>query len=212
MRAEVINLLREGEKPSPAVAMSAGITALVLAGQRDTRFGEIDKALIPVAGRALIKRVLEQLVMQVQQIVVVAGANSWVYASQGCKVVAHENSHPLSAIAAGLAAIDTSHALVVPGDAARLPRDLGSALWQAQTQHGQLPCYVRASDRAIPECALIARSERASIEQAFHAGRTLADWLTSRQAVQVDYSDWPAEFWGLRDPNDVRALEAKLRR
>jgi molybdopterin-guanine dinucleotide biosynthesis protein A len=211
MRAEIITL-REG-LPS-AATIAAGVTGVVLAGSRDERFAGMDRGLIHVGGRPLIKRVLEQLVLQVRQIVVVTGRNEWLYAAYGYRVIADpdpESRDPLSAIVKALGSIETTHGLFVPADAARLPPDLGARLWQAHAESSGAPCSVRGADGTIPECCLIAKSERGSAEQALGSGQTLAEWLASRQAVEVDFRDWPAPFWGLGSPADVAPLETALR-
>jgi molybdopterin-guanine dinucleotide biosynthesis protein A len=210
MRAEIITL-RDG--PSAPATVTAGITGVILAIGRDSRFGGMDKGLIPIAGRALIKRVLEQLVLQVKQILIVAGRAQTLYATYGYRVIADpdaDGDNALSAIGAALDAIETTHALFVPADAARLPLDLASQLTQAGRD--DVPCFVRGASRAIPECCLVAKSERASVEQALAAGRTLPEWLASRQAIEVDFRQWPAAFWGLASPTDMAALETALRR
>ncbi|HZP12466.1 MAG TPA: NTP transferase domain-containing protein [Nevskiaceae bacterium] len=211
MRAEVITL-RDGS-PAPAT-VAAGITGVVLAPGGDQRFAGVDKGLIPIGGRALIKRVLEQLLKQVKQIVIVAGRNSMLYSAYGYRVLpaGQENPNPLSAMATALAVVDTTHALFVPADAGRLPADLGARLWQAHSQRDGAPCVVLSADGALPECCLIARSERASIEQALAAGRSLTEWLASRKAVEVDFREWPPLFWGLSSPKDVATLEDALLR
>lgn len=211
MRAEIITLRDGGLAPA---AVAAGITGVVLAPGGDERFAGVDKGLIPIGGRSLVKRVVEQLVLQVKQIVIVAGRHERLYAAFGYGVLlaGAERPNPLAAMAVALGAIETTHALFVPADAGRLPPDLGARLWQAHSQRNGAPTIVLSADGALPECCLIARSERTSIEQALAAGRTLTDWLASRRAVEVDFRDWPPLFWGLKSPKDVATLEDALRR
>jgi len=101
----------------------------------------------------------------------------------------------------------------VPVDAARLPTHLASGLLRAHTERGGKPCLVRAADRSLPTCCLLARTERMSVESALkHGERDLHVWLAKREAVEVDFRDWPAEFWGLRSPDQMAALEKALLR
>src|ERR1051326_1740787 len=166
MRAEILNL--SGEAGPVATGTPAGITAVVLAGGKAERFAGLDKGLIPVGGRALIKRVVEQLVTQVGQIVIVTNRNQALYASYGYRVVSDalpDHQGPLSGIAAGLAAIETSHALFVPVGAARLPGNLARTLWQPCSQNNA-SCVVHGPDRPIASCCLVAKSERGFAEAA----------------------------------------------
>jgi len=215
MRAEVVTIHDAGI-PAPSASKKTSVTGVVLAGGPGTRFAGADKGLIQVGGRTLVKRVLEQLLLQVSQIIIVANRNQPLYASYGYRVIpdalpGHEG--PLAGVAAGLAAIETSHALFVPVDAARLPTHLAANLLKAQTQRGGAPTLVRSANRTIATCCLLAASERQSVESALASGkRSLDEWLQARNAMQVDFSDWPKEFWGLDAPAAMPALEKALLR
>jgi molybdenum cofactor guanylyltransferase len=215
MRAEVITFQRESPGSTDAPPAAAGLTGVVLAGGRSPNFAGVDKALIQVAGRAVLKRVLEQLVLQVSQILIVTNRNPSLYAGYGYRVVPDalpEDQGPLSGIVAGLKAIETSHALFVPADAAKLPPNLAQTLLQAHGQH-RAPCVVLGTDRLLPACCLVPKSEHASAEAALLGGqRDPVEWLRSRGAAPVDFRAWPTAFWSLRSPADVPVVEAALRR
>jgi molybdopterin-guanine dinucleotide biosynthesis protein A len=212
MRAEIITL-RDGAG-SP-FSVSAGVTGVVLTSGRDERFGGMDRGLIRVGERPLVKRVLEQLVLQVKQILIVAREHESLYSAYGYRVIPDgraDSRDALPAVVNALGVIETTHALFVPADAARLPLDLNARLWQAHARRGDVPCFVQSGDRPIVSCCLVAKSERASAEQALASGRTLGEWLASRQAIAVDFTAWPAAFWGIASPSDIAPLEAALRR
>ncbi len=213
MRAEIITI-REPDRAAPPAPLT--LTGVILAGGSGERFAGTDRGLIPVAGRALVKRVLEQLFLQVRHVVIVANRNQALYATYGHRVVSDAlpgHQGPLAGVAAGLAAIETSHALFVPVDAARVPNILAASLLRAHAEHRGAPCYVRSGDGPVPACCLVARTERASVEAALAAGqRDLLAWLRSRGAVEVDFSNWPSQFWGVHSPEQLAALEKALLR
>jgi molybdopterin-guanine dinucleotide biosynthesis protein A len=154
--------------------------------------------------------------LQVSQIIIVANRHQALYATYGYPVIADKLADyqgPLAGVAAGLAAIETSHALFVPADAARLPTNLAAELAKAHVDHGGPPAFVRSADRVIANCCLLAAKERTSVDAALAAGkRELADWLKARDAAPVDFSNWPAEFWGVESPAGMPALEKALLR
>jgi molybdopterin-guanine dinucleotide biosynthesis protein A len=196
--------------------VTPSITGVILAGGRGERFGEADKGLLTVADRPLIKRVLEQLVLQVDSVLIVANRNREAYARFGYPVIgdaAPGFQGPLAGIAAGLEAVQTSHALIVPVDAARLPRDLASSLWNAHLAHGNAPCLVHGASGPIPVCCLLSKTELLSIKATLAGGEaSVLGWLSSRKAVEVDFSEWPAAFWSLNSPAELPELEKALRK
>ena len=200
----------------PSDLSSPSITCVVLAGGQALRFRGADKGLISIAGRPLIKRVLESVALQVEQVLIVANRNQRIYSAYGHRVIPDSlpgYQGPLAGIATGLAEIDTDLALFVPVDAARLPPDLVASLLRIHQTHGQVPCFVHAASGPMPVCCLLRKSEYLHINQALDKGeRSVLAWLRSRLAIEVDFSDWPAQFWSLNEPTERAALEKALRR
>jgi molybdopterin-guanine dinucleotide biosynthesis protein A len=190
------------------------ITGVILAGGRGQRFSDADKGLMQVDGRPLIKRVLERLLLQVDRVLIVANRNQEIYSGFGHRIISDTLPHfqgPLAGIAAGLQALETSHALFVPVDAARLPTDLAAALMRAHLDNHHAPALVRSADGPLPVCCLLRKAELLSVEEALACGeRSVLAWLHSRHAVEVDFSDWPAAFWSLNTPQERAALELAL--
>lgn len=202
-------------EPTAPLHLGPKPSAVVLAGGRGARFAGSDKGLILVGGRPLVKHVIERLLMQVRDIVIVANRHHAQYASYGHRVVSDALQGfegPLAGIAAGLAAVETSHALIVPVDAARLPLDLAASLWRVHEERNGVPCMVHGADGIVPVCCLLAKSEQESIEAALAAGeRSVIHWLRSRNAVEVDFRDWPVQFWSLNSPDELKRLESALK-
>ena len=60
---------------------------------------------------------------------------------------------------------------------------------------------------------MICLAGRMSAEAALTNGkREVLDWLRSRNAIEVDFRDWPVQFWGLRTADELHALEKALLR
>lgn len=118
--------------------------AVILAGGRSTRFGEDDKAVARLAGRAMIRRVADRLTPVVDRIVVNCRADQveaieGAFADAPYPVVVAEDPEPdqgpVAGIATGLRAADSEYAFVVACDMPFVEPDLVSYLLQRARGH-----------------------------------------------------------------------------
>jgi molybdenum cofactor guanylyltransferase len=190
------------------------ITAIVLAGGRATRMGGQDKGLVELAGRPMIDHVLAALAPQVEHVLINANRNLERYAVFGWPVVPDEDSGflgPLAGLAAGMGIATTPLALTAPCDSPLLPADLASRLSAALERDAAEIAVPHDGERLQPVFALVRCSLRASL-LAYLAGggRKIDRWFGQHRLVQVDFSDRPDTFVNVNDPDERRALEARL--
>ncbi len=83
--------------------MDLRIFGVILAGGQGRRMGGADKAFLPLAGRSLIRHVLDRLRPQVDSVILSANGDASRFDGLGCMVVPDEASQgPLSGILATL--------------------------------------------------------------------------------------------------------------
>jgi molybdopterin-guanine dinucleotide biosynthesis protein A len=190
------------------------LTGCVLAGGLGTRLGGADKGWIEVAGRPLIKHVLQRLQPQVGRVIINANRHGADYLRFGWPVVCDalpDFSGPLAGVSSGLEAAMTDWVLFVPVDAARLPGDLGSKLCKAIKANDSSCAFVNTADGPMPVCCLVSRSLSEDLKASLASGeRSVLAWLQRQQAVPVAFNDWPREYWSLNTPQEKVAVEQLL--
>jgi molybdopterin-guanine dinucleotide biosynthesis protein A len=198
----------------------AALTAIVLCGGAGERMGGADKPLQPLAGRPLIEHVLARLPAEAT-VVIAANRNAERYRACGAAVVddgAFGGCGPLGGVAAALdiensrAGTPSPAALIVPGDAPLLPRDLLARLQRAAADAGCDLAVVDDGSGLQPLCALLPRRLwPALVAYVADGGRSARDWWRSQRAAVADCSDWPRWGWSLNTAAEWSAAEAQLR-
>lgn len=196
------------------------LTALVFAGGRATRMGGVNKALVPLAGRPLIDRVLERLAPQCAAAVISANRDAETFALRGHPVVRDADDDfpgPLAALAAAHAAgvIQTEWVLTAPCDAPFLPEDLARRFAAAQAEclaRGEDPDAFTVETAGWPQntFACLRRKALAEARPFLDRGeRKLGLWYAERGAVKVHFDD-EAAFANLNSPEDIRDAERRF--
>lgn len=195
----------------------SGATALVLAGGRGRRLGGVDKALLPLAGRPMVERVLEVLRPLFEQILFVAAAEE-PYASFGLPVAIdrHASAGPLAGLEAGLAAAKSPRAFAVACDMPSLSGELIRFLAALDTE-AQAVVPV-AGGRLQPLHAFYQTELAAEAKSALEDGvRRLEDFLARtrwRRVEEDEFSSVPGalrSFANVNTPEDRAAFESEIR-
>jgi molybdenum cofactor guanylyltransferase len=176
--------------------------------------GGQDKGLVELAGRPMIAHVLAALGPQVDQVIINANRNLDRYAAFGWPVVADEDSGflgPLAGLAAGMKAATTPLVLTAPCDSPLLPRDLVDRLL---CRAGERGCRDRGATRRRAVAAGVSRWRRELLDSlaAYLAGATARSTAGSNStgSHRVDFADRLETFVNVNDPEERRALEARL--
>ena len=107
------------------------ITAIILAGGRGSRMGNLDKAWVPYQGKPLIRHTIENIETDVKEIIISYNRSNARFASLPYRRFTDASSDfqgPLSGLESCAPHIRTSLTLVVPCDMPLLPRDLTARL------------------------------------------------------------------------------------
>ncbi len=192
-----------------------GITGVVLAGGRATRWDGRDKGLIELCGRPMICHVVDALRPQVEHLLINANRNLEAYGDLGVPVVSDASEGflgPLAGIASALATARTEWLAVVPCDSPLLRADCVARLAAARDENPRIDIAVaHDGDRIQPVFALIRRRLVQSLDAFLESGgRKIDQWYGQQRMQLVDFSDIPDNFENINRPEDRDRIEARL--
>lgn len=185
------------------------VTGIILAGGEGRRMGGQDKGWLSLQGLPMIRRAIERLEPQVNEIVISANRNLEAYEQLGKRIYRDETPYqgPLGGIAACLEQCETEYALIVPTDAPLIPLDLVARLRQ------KLPAALvlcQDEERLQPLFGLYHRSLAKSIREYLGAGeRKLTLWCQQQAPEIVTIGDNSA-FTNLNTPAELSEFEKNL--
>jgi molybdenum cofactor guanylyltransferase len=191
------------------VTRDAAVTGVVLAGGQGRRMGTVDKGLVLLDGRPMVRHVLERLTPQVDEILINANQHLSDYAAMGHRVVPDAIggfAGPLAGLHVGLT--QASHALVatVPCDSPFLPPDLVARLRAALDAHDADLAVARTFDQPHPVFALVRTRVLPHLTRFLEGGgRKIDAWYATLATVEVAFDDEADAF---RNINTVDELSA----
>lgn len=191
------------------------ITAILLAGGAGRRMGGEDKGLLQLKGKSLAEWVLARIAPQVDEILISANRNLETYRAFGYPVLPDKTegyAGPLAGIARGL--LDAKHDLIlsVSCDTPFLPDDLVVRLLNA--------LHVGDFDLAVPiiggtgQYAICLMRRRVGANLAVYlaqGGHRLQEWQAGLKCTTVDFSDAAPFFVNLNQPEQLAALEDRIK-
>jgi molybdopterin-guanine dinucleotide biosynthesis protein A len=193
-----------------------GVSAIVLAGGASVRLGQ-DKALVEVAGRTLVERVVDVLRPLVSELVLVTPSPerlAWLELPTVSDV--YPGIGTLGGLHAGLAAIENPYGLVVGCDMPFLNREL---LVYMISQTGDAEVIVPRVGRFYePLHALYAHSILPVLEERILAGqrriRQACAGLRTRYILEDEIARYDPEhlsFFNVNTPEDLERAQGLLR-
>jgi molybdopterin-guanine dinucleotide biosynthesis protein A len=195
--------------------MATTVTAVILAGGRGQRMGEIDKGLQPLRGRGLVEWVLECIDPQVDELLIIANRNLERYLELGYPVLRDriaDFAGPLAGLHAGLTQARSELVIAVPCDTPLLPGDLVSRLQVALQQANADAAVARTEQRAHSVICLCKVSLIDSLTAFMDGGgRKVGDWHATLKVVYVDFDEHPERFRNVNTLDDLRDLESFVR-
>lgn len=192
------------------------ISAILLAGGAGLRMGGEDKGLLKLKDKTLAQWVLARIAPQVDEILISANRNLDTYRSFGYPVVPDKTegfAGPLAGIARGL--LDAKHELILsaPCDTPFLPDDLVARLLAALNADNNdlvVPAIAGAGQHAI---CLMRRQVGANLAAYLaQGGHKVQEWQAGLRCAQADFTDVAPFFVNLNRPEQLAALESRLKR
>jgi molybdopterin-guanine dinucleotide biosynthesis protein A len=187
---------------------------VILAGGQGRRMGGTDKALLPLAGKPLIRHVLNRLRLQVPQVLISANGDPARFAGMDCEVVADRNPEgPLSGILAAMhraAALGATHVLSVPVDAPFLPTDLLARLVAAARGAPGGLALAGTPGQLHPTFGLWPVTLAPALAAFLAEGNAKMMQFADRQGAATALFADPSGFLNLNTPDDLAQAEALL--
>ena len=187
------------------------ITALILAGGRGSRMGEVDKGLQLFRGKPMVAHVLERLGPQADEIIINANRNLEQYEKFGLRVVADAIdgfAGPLAGLHVGMS--HAMHPLVAtaPCDSPFLPLDLIARLQAALENEAADLAVAKTFDQAHPVFCLTKRELAPHLRAFLESGQRKIDkWYSSLKVVDVNFDDEEAAFANINTLEELNTLE-----
>lgn len=187
------------------------ITALILAGGRGSRMGEVDKGLQLFRGKPMVAHVLERLAPQADEIIINANRNLEQYEKFGHRVVADAIdgfAGPLAGLHVGMS--HASHPLVAtaPCDSPFLPLDLIARLRTALENENADLAVAKTFDQAHPVFCLTKRELAPHLRAFLESGQRKIDkWYSGLKVVEVNFDDEEAAFANINTLEELNTLE-----
>lgn len=197
------------------------LVGLLLAGGLSRRMGGGDKSLRLLAGRPLLRHVIDRLGPQVDALVLNANGDPARFARFGLPVVPDsipDFAGPLAGVLAGLdwAAENRpncAYVVSVATDAPFLPNDLVNRLVGGlKAEDAELACAASAA-QPHPVIGLWPVRLRDALRHALNADgvRKVDQWTSSYRLATVPFADQPIDpFFNANRPEDLDRAEAML--
>jgi molybdopterin-guanine dinucleotide biosynthesis protein A len=187
------------------------VSALVLAGGRGTRMGEVDKGLQPFRGQPMVARVLARLGPQADELIINANRNIEAYAAFGHPVVADAIdgfAGPLAGLHIGMTVASHPLLATAPCDSPFLPLDLVARLHAALDAHQADLAVAKTFSQAHPVFCLTRRDLAPHLHAFLASGQRKIDkWYSTLSVVEVNFDDEEAAFANINTRDELAALE-----
>lgn len=191
----------------------AEIAGVILAGGRSRRMGGETKALLPLAGKPMLRHVIDRVRPQVTELSLSVEYPSHSFDSFGLQQLPDRKADggPLQGLLAALQWMDPAcdWLFLVPCDAPFVPADLAQQLHESAAEAGLAGALARYGDEIQPTFSLWHRSILPILEQAVTA-RELSGFKQFLPEVRLAEREWtsstPSPFFNIN--NQEALLEA----
>lgn len=187
------------------------ISAVILSGGRATRMGGLDKGLVNLNGKPLVKHVIERIQPQVDELFINANRELDTYKSFGISVFTDEQADfigPLAGFYVGLSQARHPYLLTVPCDSPYLPMNIANRLYRELTELNVDIAVAKSESNVHPVISLCRTSTLPSLVTAIQAGeRKVSAWQKSLSYSEVTFDDCADAFTNLNTLQDVARLD-----
>jgi molybdopterin-guanine dinucleotide biosynthesis protein A len=184
------------------------VSGVVLAGGRGRRMGSVDKGLVLLHGRSMVRHVLDRFAPQVDDVLINANQHLDQYAALGFRVIPDSIegfAGPLAGLHVGLTHATQPLVATVPCDSPFLPADLVARLLDAMQAADADLAVARTFDQPHPVFALVRRSVLPHLTHFLEGGgRKIDAWYATLKTVEVAFDDKADAF---RNINTLAELQ-----
>ena len=174
------------------------IGALILAGGLARRMGGVDKGLVEVAGKPMVKYALDVLTPLVNSVVINANRSVEQYEKFGVPVVLDTlagHQGPLAGLSAGINALPSDYIVMCPCDSPFLQGALVQALIDGCISNDADISVPHDGGRLQPVFCVVNRRVEASLNAFLNEGERKIDrWFTKHKVHTVDATEYAVSF------------------
>lgn len=196
------------------MAESARVGAVILAGGLARRMGGQDKGLILLAGKPMVRYVVEVIRPEVDHCIINANRNVAAYEQFGVPVVRDTlEGHlgPLAGLSAGIAALDTDYVFMCPCDSPFMQSALFIRLRDSCLHADADLAVAHDGERLQPVFCLVNRRVKSSLDAFLAAGERKIDrWFEQLSRVDVPAAEFSDSFRNINTEQERLAAERDL--
>jgi molybdenum cofactor guanylyltransferase len=174
------------------------IGAVILAGGLARRMGGVDKGLIELAGKPMVKYALDVLTPLVDSVVINANRSVEEYQQFGVPVISDTltgHQGPLAGLSAGIRALQCDYVVMCPCDSPFLQSELVLALIKACVDNDVDIAVPHDGDRLQPVFCVVQRRVETSLNAFLDAGERKIDrWYSSHSIHTLDAKAYSQSF------------------
>ncbi len=196
------------------------VLGLILAGGLSRRMGGVDKAMVLLDGKPLVRHVTERLANQLGTIAINANGNPGRFESLGARVVADTIEGwqgPLAGILAGMehasaSLLEVSHVLSVPVDTPFFPHDLASRMCESALGKIAIAAHKGETHQAVALWPVaLAKELRLFLESS--AERKVMAFANAMGWNSVEFEDDSGgdPFFNINTPKDLAIAQYRTR-
>jgi molybdenum cofactor guanylyltransferase len=173
--------------------------------------GSVDKGLVLLHGRSMVRHVLDRFAPQVDDVLINANQHLDQYAALGFRVIPdsiEDFAGPLAGLHVGLTHATQPLVATVPCDSPFLPADLVARLLGALQNMDAELAVARTFDQPHPVFALVRRSVLPHLTRFLEGGgRKIDAWYATLKTVEVAFDDKADAFRNINTLAELQQLD-----
>ncbi|MFT4726397.1 MAG: molybdopterin-guanine dinucleotide biosynthesis protein A [Granulosicoccus sp.] len=192
----------------------AKVGAVILAGGLARRMGGVDKGLVEVAGKPMVKYALDILTPLVHSVVINANRSVEEYKQFGVPVVLDTLSGhqgPLAGLSAGINALQCDYVVMCPCDSPFLQSELIQALMEGCIDNDADIAVPHDGERLQPVFCVVQRRVEASLNAFLDAGERKIDrWFSNHTVHTLDAKAYAQSFLNVNTEEERLSAESAV--
>lgn len=190
------------------------IGAVILAGGLARRMGGVDKGLVEIAGKPMVKYALDTLTPLVHSLVINANRSVEQYQQFGVPVIADTlagHQGPLAGLSAGIHALNSDYIVMCPCDSPFLQSELIQALVKGCVDNDADIAVPHDGDRLQPVFCVVHRRVEASLNAFLDAGERKIDrWFANHALHTLNAEAYTQSFRNINTEEERLSAESEV--
>lgn len=190
------------------------LSAIILSGGRATRMDGLDKGLVMLQNKPLVKHIIERIKPQTNELLINANREIQQYKTFNLPILQDDDPDyigPLAGFSLGLTHCKYDYLLTTPCDSPMLPNDLANRLMESLINKSAEIAVAKSAGNSHPVFSLMKKSVLPSLIAYIHSGgRKVSAWQKSLRYIEVEFDDCSEAFINLNTFEELNTLALKL--